>query len=287
MATPEANFSIDRPARRRWPALALAASLLVLVALGVMYHFRANSVVSPELPAAQVSTSSSPIVQSEPKKPARPADQRTLLNAIREHLLLHLPLSSSLTDHSASAHKIELTGSVEVHDSAAHFPGDAYLTLPHIPLNDRPFAFALWIKPEGKIVGYGLLEQSGGGPGKMLHILLRDPDRPYFGFYMSDLRASQSIQPGVWTHLAFQFTGTHQQIWINGQLAVERVSDPYQGETGDTLIGKAPNWSNVSTRCYTGAMRDLRLYGVALTAEQIRVLAGLEASPTIKRPDIF
>ena len=55
----------------------------------------------------------------------------------------------------------ESTGAIEIHDGAAHFPGDAYLQFPHIPLDNRPFSFAVWIRPEGKIVGYGLLEQSG------------------------------------------------------------------------------------------------------------------------------
>ncbi|HLX63536.1 MAG TPA: LamG domain-containing protein [Planctomycetota bacterium] len=214
-------------------------------------------------------------------------ERREVLNGLREHLLLHLPFTSSLKDHSAHALELTSSGAIEVRDGAAHFPGDAYLTLPHIPLDNRAFAFALWIRPEGQVVGYGLLEQSGGGPGKLLHILMRDPDRPYFGFYMSDLRAPSSIQSERWTHLVFQFTGSHQQIWIDGQLSIERVSDPFLGESGETRIGKAPGWNNVPTQCFKGAMRDLRLYDVTLTDQQIRLLAGLDgnAPQKIEHPD--
>lgn len=290
MAIPEAKIFVAPPPRRRWPAVVAGLMLLVIVALLLASRFRTNSAVSTVGPTPPPITAPlTPVANSNKatKAPEPTRDPREILNAVKERLLLHLPFSSSLNDHSRHTREIENPGTIEVHDGAAHFPGDAYLTLPHIPLDNRPFSFAVWIKPEGKIVGYGLLEQNGGGPGKLLHLLMRDPDRPYLGFYLNDLRAPQSVQPEVWTHLAFQFTGSHQQIWINGQLATERVADAFQGESGATLIGKAPVWNNISTRCFTGAMRDLRLYDAALTPQQIRVLAGLDPNPDKKPGDVF
>jgi hypothetical protein len=80
-----------------------------------------------------------------------------------------------------------------------------------------------------------------------------------------------------WTHLAFNFSGTHQQIWINGLMVVERNSDPFRGEKGETRIGKAPMWNNVPSQCFKGEMRDLRIYDMALSPQYIRLLAGLDA----------
>ncbi|MEI6234654.1 MAG: LamG domain-containing protein [Planctomycetota bacterium] len=225
-----------------------------------------------------------PAPHVEPTPVIAAADPRQMLAAIDDHLLLYLPFTSSLDDHSKHRLKLESSGSISVHDGCTHFPGDSFLVYPHIDLQDRPFAFAVWIKPMGKVSGYGILEQVDGGPGKHLHLLLRDIDKPYIGFYMNDLRSPQSVMGDTgWTHLALQFTGTHQQIWINGLLVVERNAEAYHGSRGETRIGKAPMWNNVPSQCFKGAMRDLRLYDRALTPTHIRLLAGLDAGePEIK-----
>ncbi len=285
-------FLPEKPPVPRWPFALAAVAIAIGATALVFFYSRGESVPAPKISesnpipktsAAIVpvpSTTSAKTAPIAPPAPPLPAlDARTAIAALDDHLLLHLPLTSSLSDHSPRRHPLESSGTVEVHDGAAHFPGNSFLTLPHIALNNRAFAFSVWIKPEGKVIGYGLLEQVDGGPGKHLHILLRDPDKPYIGFFLNDLRSPQSInEASGWTHLVVQFTGSHQQIWIGGQLVIERLSDPFFGERGETRIGKAPMWNNVPTQCFKGAMRDLRLYDIALTAGQIRLLAGLEAA---------
>ena len=222
-----------------------------------------------------------PEVHSQPPPVPAPVNEtRSALAAIERHLLLYLPFSSSLEDHSPKHLEGTVSGAIDVSEGAAHFPGDAYIAFPHIPLDNRPFAFSVWIKAEGLVSGYGLLEQAGGGPGKHLHILMRDPDRPYLGFYLNDLRATQSIKGNRgWTHLTFQYTGSRQQIWIDGKLDVEQVADSFHGDQGETRIGHAPMWNNVPAQCFFGAMRDVRLYDIALTPEQIRMIVDLDWNP--------
>lgn len=300
MSTNEAKiFLAQKLPSSRWRWLAALAALAIVVTAVWIY-------ASPEAPAVIPPVVIQPVPQraekvAVPDIPVAPApvpnvtpsvettvDPRKAITAIANHLLLYLPLSTSLDDHSSHHLESESTGSVTVHDGAAYFPGDSFLTLPHIALENRPFAVAVWIKPEGDIVGYGIVEQVEGGPGKHLHILMRDPDKPYFGFYLNDLRSPLSIRSEMgWTHLAFIFTGTHQQIWINGMMVVERNSDPYQGVKGETRVGKAPMWNNVPSACFKGAMRDLRIYDMALSPQQIRLLAGLDAGEPQKnkKPD--
>jgi hypothetical protein len=288
---PEARIFAAAPLSRTCWLRALAAVLLALAGGGAFYYFKILNKDTGAQPAVQEAVRpAAPIpalgpahaLPADTMTAARPApdpvpDKRSILEALKGSLLFHLPLTSSLKDHSAKQLPVELRGegAIEILNGAAHFPGNAYLVLPHIPLENRPFAFAAWIRPEGKVLGYGLLEQNDGAPNKHLHILFRDPDKPYIGFYMNDLRAPASITAELgWTHLVFQFTGSHQQIWINGMLAIERVSDPYLGEKGETHIGTAPKWDNVPTQNFKGYMRDVRLYGAALTPVQIRVLSG-------------
>ncbi len=277
------------PSRGRW---ILALAVIVMITTAAYFYFSNDldkpvfstlSIPPPSIVQDPLPTSPPLVPELHPPlfklpNPEPAIDPRKAIAAIENSLLLHLPFTSSLDDHSSYHRIMESSGAVSVHDGAAHFPGDSFLTWPHIPLANRPFACAVWIRPEGKVVGYGLLEQVEGGPGKHLHLLMRDPDKPYFGFYLNDLRSPQSVTSEMgWTHLTFIFTGTHQQIWINGLLVIERNSDPFRGEKGEMRIGKAPGWNNVPTQCFKGAMRDLRIYDFALSPQQIRILAGLNA----------
>src|SRR6185295_16115079 len=157
MATPEAKIfaaTDDKP--RRWPYIlgAVVAGLLVVFLQRLMEKEPPRK-VEPPAQITEVVPPAVPVETSKPPAPEPVTDRRAIVNASKEQLLFCFPFTSSLKDQSAHAMEGVATGTIEVRDGAAHFPGDAYLTLPHIPLDNRPFSFALWIKPEGKIVGYG------------------------------------------------------------------------------------------------------------------------------------
>lgn len=290
----------------RW----VLAFVLIALAAGAAWFYISNNAVEPGTVVANPAPVTSRVATTAPSlttlsvSPApsvQPVeiqdssisihDPRKAIGALDGHLQLYLPFASSLDDHSHNHLKPEAQNAVTVRDGAAYFPGNSFLTFPHIALDNRPFACSVWIKLEGQVVGDGILEQVDGGPGKHLHLLLRDADRPYMGFFMNDLIAPQNITAASgWTHIVYQFTGTHQQIWLNGLLSVERNSDPYLGEKGETRIGKAPMWNNVPTQCFKGAMRELRIYDLALQPAQIRMLAGLdggEPAPNVKPTENF
>lgn len=197
-------------------------------------------------------------------------------------LVAHLPMKADLRDHSRKPHPVDVSGRVELRDGAAYFGGkEDWLELPFIALNDRPFSVAVWLKPTGVGPTYGVLEQwDRNETGHILHLMIRDGLRPRFGFYVNDLVSPVSLSnAGDWQHVAFRYDGVHQEIWINARLICRRTAEAYRGTRGRTCIGKNPNWSNVPGKDYEGWMSDFRIYGRALSFEEIVALASARPSP--------
>jgi hypothetical protein len=207
-------------------------------------------------------------------------------------LAVHLPMRADLLDHSAAAHPVEVSGRVELRNGAAYFGGkEDWLELPFLSLNDRPFSIAVWLKPTGRGATYGLLEQRDSNtPGHILHLMIRDGLRPWFGFYVNDVVSPVSLSnAGEWQHVVFRYSEGQQEIWINGRLICRRSADAYRGTKGKTYIGKNPNWSNVPGGDYEGWMSDFRLYQRAISFEEIVALASrapaeIPATPTAAPP---
>lgn len=194
---------------------------------------------------------------------------------LEQGLSVYLPMTIDLLDHSAHRLSVTVSGKVVIQDGAARFEGkEDWLELPHVPLNNRPFAIAMWIKVMGKFPVYGIVEQRAAkAPNQHFHLMLRDNLQPYFGFYVNDAMSPLTLPSnGEWAHLVFQYTGNHQQIWINGRLICERAATAYAGETGITTIGKNPRWDNVPAKDFQGFLRDFRIYARALSVAEIGLL---------------
>jgi hypothetical protein len=206
-------------------------------------------------------------------------------------LVAYLPFTQNLEDASPDKLPVKIKGEVKIENGTAFFPGgNNWLELPTLPF-DRPFAISVWIKTDGDEM-FGLIEQrQANKKNQLFHVMLREAMQPYLGFYLNDVVSPQSIKAAEWTHLIFQYTGTHQEIWVNGQLLCSREAEPYDGSTGPTLIGKNPGWRNVPAKNFQGYMSELRIYGSALSSEEIARLnvapAGIElASNSQENPKI-
>jgi hypothetical protein len=188
-------------------------------------------------------------------------------------LVLHLPLRQDLLDHSRFARPVTVTGKVHIEQGAARFPGEgSWLTLPHIPLEGRPFAVALWVKVAGTGIGHGLFEQKDEDvENRHLHLALSGW-RPYFGFYENDARAKKYVPRDTWTHLVFVFTGQDQEIWVNGEAAAHSHSVAYRGRNGETHIGRHPRLPQLRASDLDGWLREVRVYEGVFEAERIRAL---------------
>jgi hypothetical protein len=195
-------------------------------------------------------------------------------SALEEGLLVYLPMKDDLQDHSGHKRWVEVTGGVELRDGAAHFAGNgSWLELPHLPLDGRAFAVAMWVNPEAAHPAYGLVEQKGivgtEVGNRWLNLMLRKASQPCLGCWSNDAISPIGIPSSVWTHLVFQFTGTHQQIWINGRLICERAATPYLGTKGFTRVGRCPRCLGFTEWDFQGLMRELRIYGRALSFTEI------------------
>jgi hypothetical protein len=191
---------------------------------------------------------------------------------LTDRLALHLPLTTDLKDHSPQLHAVEVVGAVRITEEGAYFGGRKdWLEAPHVALDSRPFAVALWIKEAARNRQVGLVEQYDlPRPGHHFHLMLRENRQPYLGFLVHDQISPVGIPwEQEWMHLVFQYTGEFQQIWINGHLVVRRRTEPYLGTTGVTTIGKAPRWNNVPAKDFVGFMRDVRIYQRLLVPEEI------------------
>jgi hypothetical protein len=200
---------------------------------------------------------------------AQPAD-------LNKKLLAYLPFTQNLEDASPSKLPVKTIGEVAVENGAAYFPGGkGALELPTLPFN-QPFAISMWIKTDKDVMA-GLIEQRDAKEhDHLFHIMLRKTFQPYLGFYMNDAISPLSIKSDEWTHLIFQYTGTHQEIWVNGRLLCSRRAKSYEGTKGATFIGKNPGWRNVPAKNFQGYMRELRIYGRSLSSEEV---AKLNVSP--------
>ncbi|MDB6124614.1 MAG: hypothetical protein JWQ71_3607 [Pedosphaera sp.] len=202
-------------------------------------------------------------------------------NTLNQDLLAYLPLREDLKDHSIAKKPVKVIGAVEVQDGSAYFDGnESWLDLPHIDFGNHPFAVSMWIQATGKHPMYGLLAQKDDDvTNHWLHLMLRGGRQPYLGFYVNDAISPRDIAFGTWTHLVFQYNGTQQEIWVDGQLLCTRKTEAYAGTRGPTAIGKSPQWTNVPSKNFEGYMRDIRMYGRALTVNEIALLHTLEKNP--------
>lgn len=162
--------------------------------------------------------------------------------SVSDGLLLYLPLSQDFADHSANHLAVVNSNAVRIVDGAAYFDGRTnWLELPCVPLARRSFAISMWVKVTGTHPMYGLLEQKEADrPNQWLHVMLRGGRQPYLGFYVNDTISPRDVLLNAWTHLVFQYNGTHQEIWVNGEFMCQRKARTYGGAGGVTRIGYTP-----------------------------------------------
>lgn len=201
---------------------------------------------------------------------------------LADGLLLYLPLKEDLADHGPAALAMVNKHGVSMVDGAAYFDGgkDNWLEAPSLPVNGKPFAISMWIRPTGTHPMYGLIEQKDADRGnRWLHVMLRGGRQPYLGFYINDAISPRDIPVNQWSHLLFQYREGRQEIWVNGSFMCARKTKAYGGKGGTLRIGYTPPWNNVPSRNFEGFMRELRIYGRALANDEILALFTGKRSP--------
>lgn len=137
------------------------------------------------------------------------------------------------------------------------------------------------------VAGWGKLDATGGGGadffelGTALTLRLQDGGNTVSLIMetsagaWSTLSFSKTTIMGGWYHYAIVVDDTNNgwAIYVNGLCVVSGTmsNSIYWGGGGNLVLGKQPS---SSTYNFTGQIDDFRIYTVALTSQQIRVLAG-------------
>ena len=166
--------------------------------------------------------------------------------------------------------------------NVAYFNGSSstYLSLPHIPLNSRTFGIGFFCKFYAP-ANYGLVMQRDSDlNNQLLHLQTRGATHNlWFGFY-GDTYSTHPITSTNWYHVFFQYTGSRQQIYVNGIFQGSEASGAYLGTVGNTDIGRTPAWGNVDCDNFHGYMDDFQVYYGVLSQDQIMDLANVKWSVT-------
>ncbi len=198
---------------------------------------------------------------------------------LERSLLVWLPLDGNSRDYAPATNPVTLHGDVTITEEGALFDGDGdFLSLPHQPLHPSgTYAISLWLKLDGAAQTIGILEQQGkGGQGNHLHLQLRG-GAPFLSYYAVNTLGEEKITSASGcTHIVVQHKEVnrdfHSQIWVNGRRDISKSNQDYIGTTGDFVIGKTKQWSNVPSSDWEGYIRDVRVYNRALSGFEIRAL---------------
>ncbi|MFC5684896.1 LamG domain-containing protein [Amycolatopsis mediterranei] len=160
------------------------------------------------------------------------------------------------------------------------------------PVTDtsQSFSVSTWVKLDSPPDDWAAAVSQNGGHTAAFNLGYTGKADNHWAFAMhgpdSDdpaavrLRSTEAAQLGVWTHLAAVFdrpSGT-MSLYVNGLLS---ATAPYTGQawnaTGEFDVGRA-KWGSAWINYWPGAVDDVKLYGRALFASEIRTQSGRDLS---------
>ncbi|MBE2188997.1 MAG: carboxypeptidase regulatory-like domain-containing protein [Candidatus Kapabacteria bacterium] len=178
-------------------------------------------------------------------------------------------------------------------NSAIQFSGssNSSLEVPNVStFNLSEFTYSCWLKPKSNygtayngfidfISRWGHWGESAqsfafslGSSGKIKGMMyeLRNIDWAHPSNY-TFFETSQSVPAGTWSHIALTYKSNQLTIYLDGEVILNTFSvKPQSSQMYGLTIGKRPDDNQRSY--YAGEMDDLRLYNVALNANQIKKL---------------
>ncbi|RSM51625.1 hypothetical protein DMB66_41265, partial [Actinoplanes sp. ATCC 53533] len=173
-------------------------------------------------------------------------------------------------------------------DRAAVFTGaaTAQITATGTPLsNTAPYTVAAWARITDTSVNRTIVSKDGSRTSGFFLTYVAAENKWAFSRTTADadsssaVRATSNVAPtlGRWTHLAGVYdtaSGT-MKLYVNGVLQSTTAATGGWNATGNYVVGRA-KWAGANTNPWTGGIDDVRVYGSALTGDQIADLAGDE-----------
>ncbi|MCU0423032.1 MAG: FG-GAP-like repeat-containing protein [Bacteroidia bacterium] len=151
---------------------------------------------------------------------------------------------------------------------------------------------ATWIRPEAKLTaGWNILltyRNSNSATPFNSYAIATFSGAPYinrWAFMLSsslnnldnEVTTKNSKMDNIWHHMATVYDGQKMMIYINGVLD-SAVNINLGNIVYNNISFSIGNYTPVANTNYTGSIDDLRIYDRALSANEIRALAGLDTS---------
>lgn len=194
------------------------------------------------------------------------------------------PLNGNAQDISAHHNHGKVTGATpgkNRFDQANHamvFDGvDDEITVSNSPQLNSPFpSVSFWVNINNLPGNGEAYLMSFGGWQERWKISLPTHGKPVWttnnssGISDMDSGDGNELSEGQWYHLVFVHNGIHDQIYINGDLAAEKlVSGEMNSTTHDLYIG----YNGIDGGSYfDGSIDDIRLYNLPLSAGEVLAL---------------
>lgn len=167
-------------------------------------------------------------------------------------------------------------------DSSNHGNSDAYMEMPTKVVKQEAFTIMTWAKYDLSTVGgfsrVFAIETPVGGP--VFHLMANCANA--WGGYLAELFGGSpssfalpstsstygSQFDGWWHHIAISYNSKNVKFYVDGKLASEGVveTDISAWDVAKAYIGKTGVWGDGS---YNGYLDDFRVYGKALTSDEI------------------
>jgi hypothetical protein len=141
----------------------------------------------------------------------------------------------------------------------------------HADFSPRTFTLCAWFRSDtaGAEHGESLISKDNRTQCEYsLGILLRGRLRGRVGDQVLD--AHQQLSPGTWHHAALTYDGHELRIYCDG---ICEDSCAYAVPIADNGESLRMGWKSYEKTSFSGILDDVRLYRLALTADQIRSLA--------------
>lgn len=158
--------------------------------------------------------------------------------------------------------------------------------------NTSSYTVAAWVRIKDKSVNRTAVSKDGTSTSGLFLNYVAADDRWAFSRVTSDstsatpVRATSNTAPvaGRWTHLAGVYdtaSGT-MKLYVDGVPQSATAATGGWNATGNYAIGRA-KWAGAASNIWDGEIDDVRVYGKALTADQVTDLAGDENAGRLLR----
>lgn len=152
-----------------------------------------------------------------------------------------------------------------------------YATIDGLPLAGNELTIAAWVRPEGVQPEYAGIVMSSGGPAAGFNF------RPNMelGYHWPDgawwWSSGLTVPANEWSYVAMVVRPEGITLYLNGRSAAHAFNVPeVDFREVATLLGRYRDWDS---RNFKGTIDEVRVYGRALTTEEIRLRRHLTSWP--------